>query len=58
MVLAAVHPGVEVETVRTSTGWPLRLDPQLTRTPSPTREELESLRRFDPHGFWTGRRSN
>jgi glutaconate CoA-transferase subunit B len=55
MVLASVHPGVTVEQVLASTGWPLRVAPQVTRTPEPTAEALAMLRRFDPQGFWTGR---
>ncbi len=54
MVLASVHPGVSVEQVLAATGWPLRVSPQLTQTPAPTAEALSILRRFDPHGFWTG----
>jgi len=37
-----------------STGWPLRVAPQVTQTPEPTPAELAMLRRFDPQGFWTG----
>jgi glutaconate CoA-transferase subunit B len=55
MVLASVHPGVTVEQVLASTGWPLRVAPQVTQTPEPTAEALAILRRFDPQGFWTGR---
>jgi glutaconate CoA-transferase subunit B len=54
MVLASVHPGVSVEQVQASTSWPLRAAPQVTQTPEPTAEALAILRRFDPHGFWTG----
>jgi glutaconate CoA-transferase subunit B len=54
MVLAAVHPGVTVEQVRLNTGWPLRVAANLNQTPAPTPEALALLRRFDPHGFWTG----
>jgi len=54
MVLASVHPGVSVEQVLQATGWPLRVAPDVTQTPAPTAAELALLRRFDPHGFWTG----
>jgi glutaconate CoA-transferase subunit B len=57
MMLASVHPGVTVEQVLASTGWPLRAAPQVTQTPEPIAKDLEILRRFDPHGFWTGRLS-
>lgn len=54
MLLASTHPGVSVEQVMANTGWPLKLAPEVSRTPEPTAEELTILRRFDPHGFWTG----
>ena len=54
MVLAAVHPGISVETVRENTGWPLKIAADLSTTPVPTETELNILDRFDPHGFWTG----
>ena len=54
MVLASVHPGVAVEQVVQNTGWPLRVAPDVARTPEPTPAELAMLRRFDPQGFWTG----
>jgi glutaconate CoA-transferase subunit B len=54
MVLASVHPGVEVDTVFKNTGWALRRENRLESTPAPTKDELEMLRRFDPQGYWTG----
>jgi glutaconate CoA-transferase subunit B len=54
MVLAAVHPGVAVETVLEKTGWPLKIAPDLSTTAVPTETELNILARFDPDGFWTG----
>ena len=57
MVLASVHPGVTVEQVLASTGWPLRVAAQVTQTPEPTAEALAILRRLDPQGFWTGHRA-
>jgi glutaconate CoA-transferase subunit B len=53
MVLASTHPGVTAEEVRAATGWPLRVAPVVTETPAPTEEELTTIRRFDPEGFWT-----
>lgn len=44
LILTAIHPGVEVETVRERTGWPLRISPDLATTPPPSPEELEALR--------------
>ncbi|MFQ5577018.1 MAG: CoA-transferase subunit beta [Anaerolineae bacterium] len=54
MELVSVHPGVTVDMVRQNTGWPLNVAPTLSETPVPTEAELETLRRFDPHGYWTG----
>ncbi len=51
--LASVHPGVTVEEVQANTGWPLRQAPDLAETPAPTEQELATLRRFDPQGYWT-----
>src|SRR5574341_1571308 len=55
MTLSSLHPGVTLEQVLASTGWPLRVAPQVTQPPEPTAEALAMLRRFDPQGFWTGR---
>jgi glutaconate CoA-transferase subunit B len=55
--LAQVHPGVSPEFVRENTGWDLDLSPDLTVTPEPDSAELQIIRRYDPRGFWTGRRS-
>lgn len=54
MLLVSLHPDVSVEEVQANTGWPLKVAPALTTTPTPTARELEMLRRFDPEGFWTG----
>jgi glutaconate CoA-transferase subunit B len=55
MELASIHPGVTVEEVLDNTGWPLRVTADVQETPAPTRDELSTLRQFDPDGFWTGR---
>jgi glutaconate CoA-transferase subunit B len=54
MVLSQIHPEVTRDEVARNTGWPLRMAEELTRTPVPAPEELEILKRFDPHGYWTG----
>ena len=54
MFLAAVHPGITVETVLENTGWPLKIATDLSTTPVPAETELKILARFDPDGFWTG----
>jgi glutaconate CoA-transferase subunit B len=53
MVLTSTHPGVTVEEVVANTGWPLRVAPNVTETPTPAEAELAMLRQFDPQGFWT-----
>jgi glutaconate CoA-transferase, subunit B len=44
LVLAAVHPGVCAEQVRSATGWELRVAANLEITPKPTAIELSALR--------------
>lgn len=44
LVLVATHPGVEAETVRERTGWPLRITPSPAITDPPSSEELAILR--------------
>jgi glutaconate CoA-transferase, subunit B len=44
LVLVAVHPGVDPETVRAETGWDLRVSNDLAVTPTPSDEELAILR--------------
>ncbi len=56
MVLRSIHPGVQPEQVRDNTGWPMNLSDDPAVTPSPTPDELAAIRRFDPNGFWTGKR--
>ncbi|HEX2102647.1 MAG TPA: CoA-transferase [Solirubrobacteraceae bacterium] len=42
--LAAIHPGVDVEQVRESTGWPLRVRDVVEATEPPSERELHTLR--------------
>jgi glutaconate CoA-transferase subunit B len=44
LMLAALHPGVEVDRVRDETGWDLRVDPDLRVSEPPTADELGVLR--------------
>ena len=53
MVLAAVHPGVDIDQVQANTGWQLKIVSDLQQTPAPTGKELEMLERFDPQKYWT-----
>ncbi len=52
--LSQVHPGITPETVVEQTGWELKTASKITVSPAPTAEELAIIRRYDPHGFWTG----
>jgi glutaconate CoA-transferase, subunit A len=50
--LVSLHPGVSMEQVQASTGFPLRLSARIGITEPPTREELELLRgEIDPLGL-------
>jgi glutaconate CoA-transferase subunit B len=44
LTLVAVHPGVEVDTVRERTGWDLRVSPDLYTLEPPRADELSTLR--------------
>ncbi len=53
MVLAALHPGIGVETALENTGWPLRVSPALRTTQPPGEDELRILREeLDPQGIY------
>jgi glutaconate CoA-transferase subunit B len=56
MVLASLHPGISLPDVQAATGWPVRVAADLATTPTPLAEELAMVARFDPAGYWTGRR--
>jgi len=56
MILNSTHPGIAVENVLENTGWSLRCAPIVEKTKPPTRSELRIIRKYDPLGFWTGRR--
>jgi glutaconate CoA-transferase subunit B len=43
-VLTHLHPGVELADAKAATGWDLAVSPDLSRTPTPTDEELSVLR--------------
>jgi len=56
MTLDSIHPGITVENVLENTGWDLRCGSKIEKTKPPTRPELRIIRKYDPLGFWTGRR--
>lgn len=51
--LTSYHPGQSVESVRSQTGWDLKVTTDTAPTPEPTPAELEVVRSCDPQGFWT-----
>ena len=44
LTLTSVHPGVSVDKVVKSTGWPLKVAAEVAITPPPTETELRVLR--------------
>ena len=54
MVLTTLHPGVSIDEVQANTGWPLRVSSTIEQTPAPALHELDAIKRYDPHGYWTG----
>ncbi len=44
LTLVSLHPGVLLESTRAATGWPLKICPNLERTPRPMGDELAALR--------------
>jgi glutaconate CoA-transferase subunit B len=47
----SLHPGVSFEEVQENTGFPLLKADNLGETPHPTAEQLEIIRRLDPHNI-------
>jgi glutaconate CoA-transferase, subunit B len=47
LTLTSVHPGVTVDKVVKSTGWPLKVAAEVTTTPPPTEIELQVLRELN-----------
>ena len=54
MMLVSVHPGITADAIRDNTGFPLKVDADLSQTPPPTEKEIAMLQRFDPQAYWTG----
>ena len=50
----SLHPGVELAEVQAATGFPLAVAEDLRETPAPTSEQLEIIRRLDPHDIRAG----
>lgn len=47
----SLHPGVTFEQVQAATGFPLLKADDLSETPLPTSEQLEIIRKLDPHNL-------
>ncbi|MNG38052.1 hypothetical protein D3C84_1255990 [compost metagenome] len=47
--MVSLHPGVSFEQVQSATGFSLLKIDNLLTTPAPTEEQLEIIRRLDPH---------
>jgi glutaconate CoA-transferase subunit B len=52
MVLEAVFPNLDPDTVKLETGWDLRVAADVREVEEPTEGELTLLRRLDPHHFY------
>ena len=52
MKVSALHPGVTAEQVRDNTGFDIRIDDDIETTASPTKAELDVLRRLDPEQLY------
>ena len=54
MLLASLHPGVQLRDVREATGWDLRVPDDTAVTEPPTAEELRLIREeLDPEGAYS-----
>ncbi|MHB9149950.1 MAG: CoA-transferase subunit beta [Thermoleophilia bacterium] len=51
--LHSYHPFSTRDEVVAETGWELAVAPDVAPTPAPSEEELATIRRYDPDGFWT-----
>jgi glutaconate CoA-transferase subunit B len=54
MTLSSLHPGVSMDDIRESTGWDMKVSPDVAETPAPTKEELRLIREeLDPDGAYS-----
>jgi glutaconate CoA-transferase subunit B len=49
--LRSLHPGITVEQVVQNTGFPVCIPDDVVTTPAPTAQQLEVIRRMDPHNL-------
>lgn len=53
MVLASIHPGITLQTIKENTGWDVRTAEDLTQTPPPGPREIRIIREeLDPQGIF------
>ena len=53
MVLASIHPGITLQTIKENTGWDVRTAEDLTETPPPGPREIRIIREeLDPEGIF------
>ena len=52
LILTRIHPGIDPEQARQSTGWTLRVSDDLQTTAAVTEEELRLLRELDPQRIY------
>lgn len=53
MILAALHPGANIDMIQQNTGWEVKVSPELRETHPPSAEELRILREdLDPTGIY------
>jgi glutaconate CoA-transferase, subunit B len=53
MVLASIHPGITLQTIRENIGWGVKVTQDLTETPPPSAEEIRIIRSdLDPQGIF------
>ena len=53
MVLASIHPGITLQTIRENIGWDVKVTQDLTETPPPSAEEIRIIRSdLDPQGIF------
>jgi glutaconate CoA-transferase subunit B len=53
MILSSYHPGVSVRQIIDETGWPIQISSEIVETASPTNDELDAVRKYDPKAVWT-----
>ncbi|WP_027872966.1 CoA-transferase subunit beta [Spongiibacter marinus] len=51
MQIVSLHPGVTVEEVQENTGFPVHVPESIPTTQAPTEEQLDIIRRIDPHNL-------